>query len=96
MFVKELKLYLTHFEKEMQSLLPNPSEKQIKAMQAFRHNLCDGINYYKELLPEMLQNAVQYTDQIKRDLAMLQMECDDLVKKYSSFFLTVEDMALVS
>lgn len=94
MFIKELKLYLTHFEKEMQSLLPNPTEKQIKAMQNFRHNLCDGIQYYKQLLPEMIKHAVTYTDQIKRDLALLQLECDDLAKKYSAFFLTIEDLAL--
>ena len=95
MFVKELKLYLTHLEKEIQAILPNPTEKQCKLLQTFRLNLCDGINYYKKVLPDMLKNAVQYTDQMKRDLAVLQMECDDLVQRYTKVFRSIEDLATV-
>ena len=83
MFIKELKLYLTHFEKEVQAILSDPTEKQCKSLQAFRDNLMEGIHYYQSLVPQMVQHAVEFTDQLKRDLSTLTSELDALSDKYA-------------
>ncbi len=83
MFVKELSLYLTHIEKEIQSVLLNPTEKQCKSLQLFRDNLFSGISYYQGLIPQMIKYAVDYTDQIKLDLDKLKNELETISEKYA-------------
>ena len=67
MFVNELQLYVDHFRKKIAgNVLLNP--KQEKQLQAFKANLLDGIQYYKDRLNLFKQESSQYLATMKEDL----------------------------
>ncbi|WP_209390346.1 hypothetical protein [Chryseobacterium sp. RR2-3-20] len=48
MFINELKMYISHLQKEVSSL-HQPTASQIKKWNAFKANILEGINFYKNL-----------------------------------------------
>ena len=55
MFVKELKIYIDYFIKEFNTVIKIPNERRINYIKEFRANLLEGIEYYKELFPKMIE-----------------------------------------
>ncbi len=54
-FIKELKMYIDHFNKEKKALENNPSAIKTKKVRAIKQNLHEGIAYYKHLFNEKAQ-----------------------------------------
>ena len=54
MFIKELGLYVNYLSREFKKALPHPDEKQLRYFEEFKENLVKGINYYRNLFPNML------------------------------------------
>lgn len=48
-FINELRLYVTHLQKEIDEFSGNLTTSQIKKWSAFKNNLLDGVKYYRNL-----------------------------------------------
>ena len=62
LFINELNLYLDYLKKDIVLQLDNINDKKVKYYQKFSNQLQEGINYYKELVPNLklrTQAAVQ-------------------------------------
>lgn len=86
MLMKELKLYIEYFKKEVAASLPTPNERQAKYLKEFHVNMIDGLNYYKDLIPNIVEETKKCKELMSRDLSILSKEFDDIVSKYDSFF----------
>lgn len=51
-FINELRLYVTHLQKEIDEFSGNLTTSQIKKWNAFKNNLLDGVKYYRNLFNE--------------------------------------------
>ena len=69
MFIKELQLNVEYFVKEVKKIAPAPSPKQIEYVNEFKKNLLEGIEYYRELFPRIIEETEEYR---ARTLAQLQ------------------------
>jgi len=77
-FIKEIGIYLDYLAKEVLKTAPELTEKQIKYFNVFKENLIAGINYCRELLPQMVDETTSY-----RLKALEQLE--QLNKRFEAF-----------
>lgn len=66
MFINELNLYIDYLKKELEKIDLNT--KQVKYFQSFKTNLLAGIEYYKNLVPQLKKETVQYLADMKDEL----------------------------
>lgn len=85
MFIKELKLYLDYFTKEVKKTL-EPTDKQIAYLNEFKNNLLDGIEYYKTLFPKMTLETESYRQKALHELAEFKANLEKFVCEYSQIF----------
>ncbi len=83
MFINELNQYINYLKSEVQKIDITP--KQTKYYQVFKANLINGIDYYKQLIPNMKQEAENYIASMKEDLrtaleSLNKLEIPSLVK----------------
>lgn len=57
MFVNELKMYIDYLKDEVHKNIDSLTDKQTKYFSSFKSNLLEGIEYYKELIPKMANEA---------------------------------------
>ncbi len=60
MFVKELKMYVEYFLNDVAKFLEDPTEKQCVYLKDFYKNMLDGIAYYKNLFPQMVEETLEF------------------------------------
>lgn len=66
LFVKELKMYLDYFKKDIENISAEITAAQTKKLQAFKHNLLSGIEYYENLItasPYFKKNKTEIQNQ---------------------------------
>jgi hypothetical protein len=68
MFISELKMYIDYFKNELKSFSVAPNDRQLKTLIEFRNNLFEGIEYYKSMIPEFVQESVSYREIMKQEL----------------------------
>lgn len=56
-FIKELKMYIDYLKEEVEKNMDTLTEKQTKYFSSFKSNLLQGIEYYKQLIPKMANEA---------------------------------------
>ncbi len=86
MFAAELKMYIDYLRKEITSVGPNPDNMKLKYVQAFKNNLLEGINYYSELIPEIVKRSNQFQSALLADMERLKMELEELIQSHSGLF----------
>ena len=57
LFINELNLYVDYLKKDLSTQLEELNAKKMKYFEKFTAQLFNGINYYRDLLPEMKLNA---------------------------------------
>ena len=67
-FIKELSMYIDHFEKEQQAYRIDPSTIKFKKLQKLKENLLDGIEYYEKLFNESMPYFTNEKSQIYNKL----------------------------
>ena len=72
MFLKELSLYIDYFQKELDNHTRQGSTNTEAFFATFYDNLVDGIEYYKELIPEILEEAEHVRERMEEELAALE------------------------
>jgi hypothetical protein len=56
-FINELNLYIDHFQKEISTQVKNFTDKKQKYLLKFKTELEQGIEYYKQLFPQLTNHA---------------------------------------
>ena len=74
MFMKELKMYITHLKEKIDGMAEPIADRQMKNLAAFQQNLMDGIHYYQDLLEEMKHKAEESAQKIALELEGLKLE----------------------
>lgn len=72
LFVNELNLYLEYLEKDINQHLGQLNDKKHKYFTKFKEQLRNGINYYKELVPQLLNETEKYRMKMLSELAELE------------------------
>lgn len=72
LFVNELKMYVDYLKDELEKNSSDLSQKKSKYLASFRSNLLEGIQYYKDLMPRLKEEAARMMDTFKEDLASLE------------------------
>jgi hypothetical protein len=81
LFIKELKMYITYFRNEIQSISEELSTAQQKKWNTFKSNLLDGIEYYKNLFEStsVFQGDLDQLDSCKSELVDIKIPVSELV-----------------
>lgn len=74
MFVKELSLYIDYLQKKIDERVDFVTAQKEEFFNTFRANLIDGINYYKKMIPEILEETDKIREKIQKDLEELELK----------------------
>ena len=81
LFIKELKMYITYFRNEIQSISGELTAAQLKKWNSFKSNLLDGIEYYKNLFEStsVFKGHLDQLDSCKSELVGIKIPVSELV-----------------
>ncbi|MCX6138439.1 MAG: hypothetical protein NTV54_13190 [Ignavibacteriales bacterium] len=74
LFINELRLYVDYMKNEMQKRFEHWNAKEQKYFDTFRKNLSDGIAYYRELIPRLIEESERYRETMWNELLALEEE----------------------
>ena len=74
MFINELQLYVDYMKNEIQKRLDTWNTKEQKYFDTFKANLQDGINYYKGIIPKLIEESERYREAMQNELLELEQE----------------------
>jgi hypothetical protein len=86
MFIKELKINIDFLKSEIEKALSKPTEKDVNYFCEFKMNLFKGIEYYREILPKMIEETAQARRRILKELYGLKAELEHLMRTYPLAF----------
>ncbi len=86
MFIKELKMNVEYFSREITKCLPKPMDRQIAYLQEFKKNLSEGIEYYKDLFPQMVNESAEYRTKCLEELEYFKQKLDEIIKSHIEIF----------
>lgn len=78
LFINEQNLYIAYLKKDIAANIHNINDKKVKYFTKFRDQLLNGINYYKELLPELFLSTKNSSKAIINQLLQAEHELDTL------------------
>ncbi len=70
-FINELKMYIDYLKEEVEKNIKSLSDKQIKYFSSFKSNILQGIEYYKNLLPNMTNETDDFLNKMRNDIETL-------------------------
>ena len=79
--------YVEYFKKEVNNLAPELTDKQKEYLNSFRDNLNEGIEYYRELFPKMVEETKEY-----RDKAITELQEPNKKKRRDSAWIEQQDV----
>lgn len=82
MFIQELKMYIDYFANELKNLAPKLTAVEQAYLNEFKTNLLEGITYYKQLIPKMIQESKKYQQNMLQELSSLKNELETVVESY--------------
>src|SRR3989338_3148934 len=86
MFIKELKMYVEYFMKEVQKHTIEPSEMTVAYLNEFKTNLLNGIDYYFQLFPKMLKETEEYRETALLELRQFKKRVEEFVSEHTHIF----------
>jgi hypothetical protein len=85
-FINELRLYVDYLKKKITENTLDAVSNHGKNIQVFRDNLLKGITYYKNLIAQIDIEPVDYLEQMRAELSIIEQSVNDL--------LTLQDVSL--
>jgi hypothetical protein len=82
MFIKELILYIEYLIDKFEETVEPFAKQKEEFFNNFQKNLIDGINYYKKLVPDFVEETEKVKKKISEDLEALE---DKLLSFVASF-----------
>jgi len=86
MFIKELHMYVDYFKKEVMKVAIKPTANQIAYFNEFKTNLMDGIEYSRELFPQMIEEAEEYRQRALDELAQFKENVEQFIAQHANIF----------
>lgn len=86
MFIKELEMYVDYFKNEVQKHVVEPTEKQIAYFNEFQQNLMEGIEYYFELFPQMVEESKEYRQKALEELEQFKKKIKNFLANHKNIF----------
>jgi len=86
MFIEELRLYVDYFKAEIKKYILEPAAKHIEYLREFKNNLMAGMEYYKNLFPNMLEEAENLRQTSLEELREYQNQMEELIAAHSFIF----------
>ena len=86
MFVSELKMYIDYLGNQIGDTVLGIIERKMSYFQEFRANLDDGILFYHQMVPFLVEYTQEYRDQMVRELVALKDELELMVLGHPTFF----------
>jgi hypothetical protein len=78
-FINELQLYVTYLKKDINNNLKELTEKKVKYFDKFKNQLQNGINYYKELIPNITNQTESYHKKMMAELVQLETQLKEVI-----------------
>ncbi|MBF0511068.1 MAG: hypothetical protein HQL13_01925 [Candidatus Omnitrophica bacterium] len=86
MFIKELGMYLDYLKNDILRSLESLNESKIKYFTEFKNNLQEGIEYYRQLFPQMVEESLEYRTKCLNDLENCHQKLLNIIKEFSPAF----------
>lgn len=67
-FIKELKMYVDYLKEEVEKNIDSLTDKQTKYFSSFKSNLLQGIEYYRQLIPKMANEAEDFKKKMGEEI----------------------------
>lgn len=74
MFVKELGLYIDYLQRKMEESVKTGSTQSEDFFYKFTANLLEGIDYYKEIIPEIVEESENAREKMREDIEALEQK----------------------
>ena len=81
MFIKELKMYLTHLQKEIEKALPSPDKKEMTYLETYITNLKEGIDYTAEIAKSLTHETDSYKKKMLEEIESAKQTLQTLLQK---------------
>lgn len=81
LFINELNLYLDYLKKDMGNQLEEFTTKKLKYFEKFSAQLLEGINYYRNMIPELIAQTNQAGQEIYQQLVIAEEKLGNLTGK---------------
>ena len=85
-FINELKLYVNYLKAKVSEASPQLTKKDVNYFVEFRKNLLDGIEYYKKLSDQFLEETEQARAKFLEDLMVLKEDLEAFTMSYEAVF----------
>ncbi len=86
MFIKELQLNIDYFVKEVKKIAPESTQKQIEYVNEFKKNLMEGMEYYHELFPKMIEETEEYRTRTLAQLQEFKERLESFISEHTAIF----------
>jgi len=86
MFIKELIMYVDYFKNEIKEHAIEPTKKQITYFNEFKDNMMDGIKYYQDLFPKMVEETQEYRQKTLDELQFFKKKLEKLMSNNMNIF----------
>jgi len=86
MFIKELRIYVDYLRNDVLKSLDSLSEQKTKYFTEFKNNLLDGIEYYREIFPQMVEETVEFRTRMLNDLEDCRINILNISQEYAHAF----------
>lgn len=74
MFINELTLYVNYLKKDLERHAKDLTDKKAKYFAKFKEQLIQGIDYYKNLIPEITNQTLAYRQEMLTQLHIIEMQ----------------------
>ncbi len=85
MFIKELKMYIEYLARDIQKHV-EPTEKQKEYFREFKKNIFDGIEYYRTLIPKLIEENEEYRKRMFEELMDFKNKLEELTDERKEIF----------
>jgi hypothetical protein len=86
LFIKDLKMTVVYFMDEVSHCTLKPTAKQIEALNEIKQNILDGIVYYREFFPRVMQESRQYKEKAMDELYHIMENIDNFLSEHTHIF----------
>jgi len=86
MFIKELGMYVDYLKNDISRSFESMNEHKIKYFTEFKNNLLDGIEYYRKLFPQMMEESVEYRTKTLNELEACNQRLQAVVEEFAPAF----------
>lgn len=87
MFIKELRMYIDYLRKDIEKSLKDLNEHKAKYFTEFKDNLLEGISYYRDLFPEMVEESLEFRTKTLNELEECRQKLLQLVDDHAKAFI---------